>query len=115
MERSALRRKIPLESEIQSAICDYLALRKHFFWRQNTSPTVQKGAEGWSFRRMPKYAMRGVADIIVVHVGRPYFLEVKRPGSYQTPEQREFQVSAEKAGALYAVVRSIEDVQLLGL
>jgi hypothetical protein len=35
---------------------------------------------------MPKYAMRLVADIIVVHVGRPYFLEVKRPGTYQSPE-----------------------------
>jgi hypothetical protein len=64
---------------------------------------------------MPKYAMRGVPDIIVVHVGRPYFLEVKRPKSYQSPEQRAFQKLAEAAGAYYAVVRSIEDVEALGL
>jgi hypothetical protein len=64
---------------------------------------------------MPKYAMRGVSDIIVVHVGRPYFLEVKRVGAYQSAEQTEFQTRAEKAGAMYAVVRSIEDVQQLGL
>jgi hypothetical protein len=54
---------------------------------------------------------RGIADIIVIHVGRPYFLEVKRPGSYQSPEQIAFQVAAEKEGALYAAVRSIDDVQ----
>jgi hypothetical protein len=51
----------------------------------------------------------------VVHVGRPYFLEVKRTASYQSPEQKEFQASEEKARTLYAVVRSIEDAQALGL
>jgi hypothetical protein len=81
MSRTPVGNK-PFESEIQSAICDYLFLRKHIFWQQNTLPTVQKSNDGWSFRRMPKYAIRGVADIIVAHVGRPYFLEVKRVGSY---------------------------------
>lgn len=65
--------------------------------------------------KLPKHAMRGVPDIIVVHIGRPYFLEVKRPKTYQSPEQKAFQQQAEAAGALYAVVRSIEDVQALGL
>jgi hypothetical protein len=64
---------------------------------------------------MPKYAIRGVPDIIVVHVGRPYFLEVKRPRAYQSPDQKLFQQRAETAGAMYAVVRSIEHVQRLGL
>jgi hypothetical protein len=73
----------PLERDIQSSICDYLAAKRHFFWRQNTAPSIQKSADGWAFRRLPKYAKRGVPDIIMVHVGRPYFLEVKRPGTYQ--------------------------------
>ena len=59
--------------------------------------------------------MRGVPDIILVHTGRPYFLEVKRKGTYQSPEQRGFQKQAEAAAAYYAVVRSIEEVQVLGL
>jgi hypothetical protein len=105
----------PLEKDIQSTICDYLAARRYFFWRQNTSPTVQKSADGWQFRRMAKHAMRGVPDIILVHVGKPYFLEVKRPGTKQSPDQIEFQRRAEAAGALYSVVRSIEDVQVIGL
>lgn len=105
--------KAPLEKDIQSAICDYLALRKHFFWRQNTAPAFDWKSN--QFRRMPKHALRGVPDIILVHTGRPYFLEVKRPGTYQSTDQREFQKRAEDAGALYAVVRSIDDVQRLGL
>ena len=101
------------ESSIQASICEYLAYKGHFFWRQNTAPTFDWKTK--QFRRMPKYAMRGVPDIILVHVGRPYFLEVKRPGTYQSPEQKGFQRQAETAGALYAVVRSIDDVQALGL
>jgi hypothetical protein len=75
-------------SDIQRSICDYLSYRKHFFGRQNTAPSVQKAADGWKFHRMPKYAMRDVPDIIVVHNGRPYFLEVKRNETYQSPEQK---------------------------
>jgi hypothetical protein len=63
---------------------------------------------------MPKPSMSGVPDIIVVHVGRPCFLEVKRPGTYQSPDQHQFQEDEERAGAQYAV-RSIDDVQSLGL
>jgi hypothetical protein len=66
-------------------------------------------------RRLPKHTPRGIADIIVVYAGRPYFLEVKRPETYQSPDQKLFQKHAEKVGAMYAVVRSIEDVQQLGL
>lgn len=113
MKRTALCRKLPLESEIHSAICDYLAAGRHFFYRNNNTPVYDAKRE--RFRALPKYTPKGISDIIVVRAGRPYFLEVKRPGSYQSPEQKEFQARAEKAKALYAVVRSIEDVQRLGL
>jgi hypothetical protein len=109
MKPTALRRKQPLEREIQAAICQYLDVRKHFWWRNNSGAfTTEHGG-------FVRFGRPGSPDIIVVHVGRPYFLEVKRPGSYQSPEQKGFQARAEKVGALYAVVRSIEDVQALGL
>jgi hypothetical protein len=55
------------ESDIVSAICDYLAARHHFYWRQNIAPTFDstKGV----FRRMPKHALRGVPDIILIKNG----------------------------------------------
>jgi hypothetical protein len=103
----------PRETDIQASICDYLAARRHFFFRANNIPVFDKSRG--VFRALPKHTPRGIADIIVVHIGRPYFLEVKRPGTYQRPEQKDFQKGAEAAGALYAVVRSIDDVQALGL
>jgi hypothetical protein len=79
----------------------------------NNTPIYDAGRK--AFRAMPKYTPKGIADIIVVHVGRPYFLEVKRPGAYQSADQKAFQESVERAGATYSVVRSIEDVERLGL
>jgi hypothetical protein len=51
----------------------------------------------------------------VVHIGKSYFLEVKRPGTYLRPEQKDIQKRAAAAGAYYSVVRLIDDVQALGL
>ena len=66
--------KQPLEKATQLAICDYLALRKHFFWRSNTvgmfDPTKKV------FRAMPKYGISGVPDIILIKDGRFWGLEV---------------------------------------
>ena len=86
------------ESEIQSSICDYLAYRKVFFWRQNTAPSVNKSKDGWSFRRMPKHSRRGVPDIIIIEGGQFIGLEVKRLRTYQSPEQKEFERAVLAAG-----------------
>ena len=80
----------PLEKDIQRSICDYLTARQHFFWRNNSG--AYKTEHGGFIR----FGMPGSPDIILVHTGRPYFLEVKRFGTYQSPEQREFQSGAEK-------------------
>jgi hypothetical protein len=104
------------ESQIVSAICDYLAARRHFFWRQNTTPAIQKSADGWAFKRMPKHSLRGVPDIIVIRQGRFVNLEAKRPGAKQSPDQLEFERRTKLNGAEYYVVHSINDVlQALGL
>jgi hypothetical protein len=103
------------ESEIQTAICDYLALKKYFFWRQNTSPTVQISGDKWHFRRMSKYALRGVPDIILIKEGKAIFLEVKTKKGVLSDVQIEFSKRAILAGAEYFVVRSIEDVIQIGL
>ena len=103
------------ESDIVRAICDYLAYRKVFFWRANTAPTVNKSKEGWSFRRMPKHALKGVPDIIVIKAGQFIGLEVKREKGKLSLDQVEFRLRAEAAGAKYYIVRSIDDVRVLGL
>lgn len=99
------------ETDIQSAICEYLALRRVFFYRQNNVPVFHEGR----FRRLPKHTPRGVPDILAVKDGRAIFIEVKAEKGRQSEHQKEFERDAIAAGATYALVRSIEDVQSLGL
>jgi hypothetical protein len=104
---------VPLESSIQAAICDYLSLRRHFFWRQNTVGLFD--ASTGRHRSMPKYSMSGVPDIILIRDGQFIGLEVKRPGGKQSEAQEEFERKVRFYGGQYHIVHSIEEVQALGL
>ena len=66
-------------------------------------------------RRMPKYTMKGLHDIIIIKQGQFVGLEMKRPGTYQSPEQKAFERELMDVGGQYAAARSIDDVQALGL
>lgn len=104
------------ESDIQSSICEYLELRRHCFWRVNNIPAFTKNSNGSiTMRRLPKFTPRGLPDIIVVRKGKFIGLEVKKPKTYQSKEQKEFEQRLKDAGAEYYVVRSIEDAQKIGL
>lgn len=100
------------EIQIQSAIIDYLKLKRHFFFRINNIPVfdTKRGV----MRRMPKGSMKGVPDILVLWNGFPVFLEVKDKGR-QSPEQKEFEAKCEKQGIEYWIVKSIDDVKEIGL
>lgn len=100
------------EGAVQLAICEYLELKRYFFWRQNTVG-IYDSKKG--IRRTPtKYAMNGVADIILLKDGKSYFLEVKDK-SKQSDSQKKFEEGVKKAGCEYHIVRSIDDVIKLGL
>lgn len=100
------------ETDVQKAICDYLAHRKHFFWRNNNMPVYNHQTQ--QYRAMPKYSMKGVPDIIVVKDGWFVGLEVKM-GSKQSDDQKIFEKGVKEAGGEYYVVRSIDDVKEIGL
>lgn len=101
------------ETSIQSAICEYLARRKHMFWRSNNMPRFDMKRK--IFFKMPSYGLKGVPDIIVIHDGYFIGLEVKRKGTKQSTDQKEFERRCKEAGGEYRVVRSIDDVQEIGL
>lgn len=110
------------ESDIQNTICEYLALRQRCFFRLNNIPAFNRGGDGgFTMRRLPKYTPRGLPDIVVVAGGQFIALEVKKPANkgssktYQSPDQKIFQALVEKHGGKYHVVRSLEDVQAIGL
>lgn len=102
-----------LEKDIQLAICDYLALKHYFFWRQNTVPVFDTRTK--VYRPMPKYSMNGVPDIILINKGQFWGLEVKQPKGKQSENQYIFQQGCEKAGGKYHIVTSLDDVLRLGL
>ena len=62
----------------------------------------------------PNKEMQGVADIHVIvqqqGLGISAWLEVKRPKGKQSDNQKVFQEAVEKAGGLYAIVHSVEEV-----
>lgn len=106
--------KSPLEKDIQRTICEYLALKKYFFWRSNNIPVFGKNNAGEKrFRSLPKYTPRGLPDIIIVHKGKFVAIEVKRPGALLRPEQKEFGIKCVLSGGLYKIVHSLEEVQAI--
>jgi len=98
------------ESGIQAAICEYLAYRRHFFFRCNNVPVFHEGR----FRALPKHTPRGLPDIILIEHGRFVGLEVKTKEGRQSPDQKEFERASKEAGASYYVVHSVDEVHALG-
>lgn len=100
------------ETDVQYSICEYLAYRQHFFWRQNTIPALTRDG---GFRRMPAFSKNGVPDIILIVDGKFVGLEVKAPKGKQSESQKDFEAGCKQAGGCYYIVTSIEDVKALGL
>lgn len=101
------------EIGIQSSILEYLAIKHHIFWRQNTTAVYDTNIK--CYRKKSVYARNGVSDIIVLYKNTAWFLEVKSKTGKQDPDQIVFERDVIKAGCHYAVVRSLEDVINLGL
>ena len=98
----------PTEAAILKSIIDYLRLRKVFFWRQNV------GGYKTSTGQFIQYGTKGAPDICIIKSGF-IGLEVKKQNGKQSPDQKAFEAALMAAGGRYHVVRSIDDVQRLGL
>src|SRR3990172_5737136 len=95
-----------LEKDIQREICEWLEKNNYFFWRQNTMPVFAMSGSGTKrFRAMPKYALKGLPDIMVIYEGIFIGLEVKRPSHINKREEQEITGAKIKAnGGQYFVV-----------
>lgn len=100
------------ESEILKSICEYLEAKRYFFWRQNTVGVYD--ARKRTYRKPPKYAIKGVSDIIMLKDGTAWFLETKDKAR-QSKEQKEFGDNVRKNGGEYHIVKSIAELIKLGL
>lgn len=104
------------ETEIQSAIIDYLHLRKKFVIRLNNIPPTQLVNGQRVFRRMPKGSVKGLPDLVVlVEGGFGVWLEVKAPKGKQSPDQKEFEKRIKSLGGEYYIIRDVSDLKEIGL
>lgn len=99
------------EKDVQASCLEYLAVRRHFFFRLNNMPIFSGG----EFRSLGKYTPKGLPDAVVVRLGIFVGLEFKASDGSLSPEQKLLGEKLEKAGGEYYVIRSIEDLQSIGL
>ena len=100
------------ENQILNSVCEYLTLHKYFFWRNNNVAIYDKSRG--VFRRMPKYAKKGVPDLILIDKVC-YGLEIKKTKGKQSQDQKDFENDFTKAGGKYFIIRSIDDLIKIGL
>ena len=98
------------ENDVLQSICEYLWYNKIFFWRNNNTPIYDPKRK--VFRKMPKWSRKGVPDIIGSYQNRLLAIEVKKPGSYPSKEQKELIREINAYGGIAFIARSIEDVKL---
>jgi len=102
------------EAQIQGAIVELLTLaqnRCQFLLFSIPNEALGRGRDRTQNAiRMSRFKkmglLPGAADLVIVHQGRAYFLEVKTPTGTQTVNQKDFAARATECGSHYVVVRS---------
>jgi hypothetical protein len=100
------------ESNLVRAVGDFLSVRGYVFWRQNTVGVYDVAQK--RFRAMPKYAITGVSDYIVLIKCKAYFLELKSQKGVLSESQKLFRDMVERSGCEYSVIKSLDDLLTLG-
>jgi len=109
------------ESQIQTAILEYLTKRGHLAWRNNNQPTYDQRMNGGhgGYRAQSKWTPKGLPDILLIdkeNYGQLVGLEVKRPkGGKVSADQLLMQKRFRLYNAEYHVVHGVEGVKQLGL
>ena len=62
-------------------------------------------------RKIATGLFSGVSDLIMIHFGNVYFIEVKTDVGRQSDKQKDFQKTIELQGFKYHLVRSLEEFQ----
>jgi len=100
-----------LEVDRMKNICTFLENRGMLFWRNNNiSVFGRNNAGNMVHRAMPKFARKGVPDIILIFRGYFIGLEVKQPKNEQSPDQIKFEQDVIKHGGFYHVVHDTMEV-----
>ena len=93
------------ESDIQAAILIYVtSLPGSYGFRMNTG-AVKDGD------RFIRYGVKGQPDIFLILKGRFVGIECKTKTGRQSNDQKNWQRNCERAGGIYILARSVDDVR----
>ena len=102
------------ERDLQKLILDWLALHRIFHWRNNTGAMK---AEHKSKKRFVRFGYPGSPDIFAMcptvdpaYGAEMYGIELKDIDGEQSNEQKQFENDFVRAGGIYILARSLEDV-----
>lgn len=103
------------ESDIQQQCLQWFALQYREIWGTGLlfhipNEGIRLGRMGSRMKR--EGVRRGVADLCLAIPRHGYgalYIEMKRPGGRQSPEQRAWQKNAEKYGNKYVICHSLEE------
>lgn len=93
------------EGQIQKACMDWLQYHKVFHYRQNNLPTPLPNG---TFRPVH---FRGLPDCVAIIKGQYIGIEFKTDTGRQSEDQQFFEARSKSAGALYFLIRSIDDME----
>lgn len=100
-----------LEKDIVREICEGLTSRNFFFWRNNNIPVFGRSNDGVKrFRKMSKFTPKGLPDIMIIHKGLTYGIEVKIANKNLSKEQEIIKGKFLENHAVYSRVNSWEEV-----
>lgn len=101
----------PSEDDFQIAVAERLdaGLPAGTLWWH--TPNGGKRTKGVAGKLKAMGVKKGVPDVFILHLGLPYFIELKQPGNSPSPEQRDFHATLKSQGVPIAVAKSLADVE----
>jgi hypothetical protein len=108
-ELAKVRGRSYAEQELHLTIVQYLraALTRETFFLHVANERKCSEAEGALLKRLGQ--RKGFPDLLLIHAGRAFGMEIKPDGGRVRPEQREAHAALAEAGMPVVVVRSIAD------
>lgn len=96
------------EGKVKDAIKKYLIAKGVWFAGKPPPPVVT----GWMYMPVPApLGVMGIPDFCGLYLGRPLYIEAKRPGGKPTEVQNERHKEIRLAGGLVFVITSVEELE----
>ena len=111
MYKKIITRKVS-ENSIQNSILLYLnSIPKCFAWRNNSVGIYDPQKKVYR-KKVGRFDINGVSDIICIYNGHTLFIEVKTPNNKNklSIAQKEFMTKVTRCGGIAYVASSIQDV-----